>query len=383
MSLDPSILTAVRRLNRLGQDIKNLFVGRDQVVDLMKLALVCREHMLLLGPPGAGKSELVSRFASGIHAGAFQYLLTRFTEPAELFGPMDLKAFEEGRYTIITDGMLPAAEVAFLDEVFQASSAILNTLLTVVHERIFHNGKDRQTVPLISLFAASNTMPDDPNLNAFSDRFVLRAQVDPIPDNALGDLIDKGWCLEVERIRPSVAFGCAGARIGVEVMTQLHQQLPDVGIDNVRAVYIEVVRRLRAEGVVFSERRLVKGLKLIRASALLGERDQATTGDFWPLNHIWNSPDEIATLHDVVQPLVDEAGGPALVSHRPIESVTDDFQLLRSRHPDSESAWVAHLSALADIRREVLLHHPACIDLLGQVNAEIGGLLNQNANGRG
>ena len=383
MSLDPERLSDVRRLRRLGQDLKNLFVNRDLVVELMGLALVCREHMLLLGQPGSGKSELVLRYARGIRASAFHYLLTRFTEPAELFGPLDLAAFrEEKRYRIATDGMLPAAEVAFLDEVFQASSAILNTLLSVIHERIFHNGREPQRVPLLSLFAAANALPDDPTLAAFTDRFVLRVQVEPVPDTALGDLIDRGWLLEAERIRPADPAAAAGTWVTPQALARLHAQLPAIGFDRVRVQYIDLVRRLRAEGVVFSERRLVKGIKLIRAAALLAEREQATTADFWPLNHIWNTAEEMATLIAVVQPLVDEAGGPSLASHRPIEDITADFELLRSRQPDSESAWVAHLGALADLRRELLLQHAGATDLLGRVAAEIAALLDRPGPGR-
>ena len=378
MSLDSAILTDVRRLRRLGQDLKNLFVERDRVLDLMTLALVCREHMLLLGQPGSGKSELVQRFARGIKSGVFQYLLTRFTEPAELFGPIDIKEFQNGRYTIITDGMLPTAQVAFLDEVFQASSAILNTLLNVVHERTFHNGSVAQQVPLITLFAASNTLPDDTALDAFTDRFVLRIEVRPVGDNALGDLIDKGWILETERIAPGSVLAHTPPMIGPDALARLHLCLPRIGIDPVRAIYMDVVRRLRAEGVTFSERRLVKGLKLIRAAALLGERTEATAADLWPLNHIWNRPDEIATLGRIVQPLVDEAGGPALAQLRPQEAIADDFQLLRSRRPDSESAWVAHLGALADLRRELALHHAGATDLLAGINAEIARLFDHN-----
>ena len=176
--------------------------------------------------------------------------------------------------------------------------------------------------------------------------------------------------------------GDATPLIGPDTLGQLQARLPDIGIDNVRTIYMEVVRRLRAEGVVFSERRLVKGLKLIRAAALLAERDQATAADLWPLNHIWNGIDEITTVRDIVQPLVDEAGGPSLARSRPVEDITDDFELLRSRQPDSESAWVAHLGALADIRRELVLYHPTGTDLIAQVNAEIGRQLEQTNSGR-
>jgi MoxR-like ATPase len=370
LSLPSETRNAVNRLNRLGSDIESLFSGRGTVVELMKLALICREHVLLLGPPGSGKSELVMRFARGIQAqSSFQYLLTRFTEPAELFGPIDIGQFKTGRFHIITEGMLPRAEIAFLDEVFQASSAILNTLLTLIHERTFHNGTESQPVPLISLFGASNELPDDSNLLAFSDRFVLRMQLEMIPDSALGDLIDKGWNLEMEHMRPQEAT--ATAWVNPQMLARLNAQLSQISIEPIRTQYIEIIRRLRAEGVVLSERRIVKCLKLIRGAALLKGRSEAGPGDFWPLNHVWNTHDEVATLREVVQPLVDEAGGPALVTHRGIESLIDDFELLLSRKPDGESAWVAHLAALAQLRRELLLHHPSRADLRERIMSEI------------
>ena len=161
------------------------FDERDEAVDLLTLAAVCQEHLLLIGPPGTAKTELVRRFTELIDAQRFHYLLTRFTEPSELFGPLDLAAFHDRRFHIRTDGMLPTAEIAFLDEVFQGSSAILNTLLTLVNERVFYNGATPQPVPLISLIGASNDLPDDPVLRAFADRFPLRVQVEPVADDGL------------------------------------------------------------------------------------------------------------------------------------------------------------------------------------------------------
>ncbi|MCB1914014.1 MAG: AAA family ATPase, partial [Rhodocyclaceae bacterium] len=128
----------------LRQELNERFTHREEVIDTLALATVCQEHVLLLGPPGTGKTEVVSRFAAELSMPTFHYLLTRFTEPAELFGPLDLPAFKAGRYHLRTEGMLPEARIAFLDEVFQGSSAILNTLLTLVHERVFHNGATRQ-----------------------------------------------------------------------------------------------------------------------------------------------------------------------------------------------------------------------------------------------
>src|SRR5262249_38162923 len=140
-----------------------------------------------------------------VDARGFHYLLTRFTEPSELFGPLDLEKFQDGTFHIRTEGMLPEAQIAFLDEVFQGSSAILNSLLTLVNERVFHNGSYRQPVPLITLVGASNSLPDDPAVYAFADRFVLRLQVDRVPDERLDELIGQGWELELARIEAATA----------------------------------------------------------------------------------------------------------------------------------------------------------------------------------
>jgi MoxR-like ATPase len=375
MDLTPNIVKAIDRLNRVATELNLRFARRNTAIDLMRLALLTREHCLLLGPPGTGKSELVARFARGIQAQLFQYLLTRFTEPAEIFGPVDLKAFEGGRYRVSTDGMLPWAQVAFLDEVFQASSAILNTLLSLIHERIFHNGETPQPVPLIALFGASNYLPEDPTLRAFSDRFVLRLELSPVPDESLGELLGRGWDFELERLQSEPA--AADSPISPDQLDALYRELAQVELGEVHTQYQEVIRRLRAEGVELSDRRLVKGLKLIRGAALLAKRRRATAADLWPLNHVWSSPEDRAVLHEVVQPIVEEAGGPALATHRPLHDLTEELDVLQGSAPDlrGDGAFTAHLGALGQIRRELLLYHPGEKPLLERVQASIREVL--------
>src|SRR4029078_4057883 len=114
----------------------------------------------------------------------FEYLLTRFSEPNEVFGPIDLAKLREGTVATVTTGMLPEAEVASLDELFNANSAILNNLLTVLNERVYRRGAETHKLPLISLFSASNHLPDEDALKALFDRFLLRCQVDHLPRSA-------------------------------------------------------------------------------------------------------------------------------------------------------------------------------------------------------
>src|SRR5713101_1831191 len=157
--------------------LKARFVARDEVVDLIALAVVAGEHLFLHGPPGTAKSALIRQFAQSVKGRYFEYMLTRFTEPNEVFGPIDLVRLREGTVATVITGMLPEAEFVFLDELFNANSAILNTLLTVLNERIYRRGLETHRLPLLSLYSASNYLPEDQALQALFDRFLVRCHV--------------------------------------------------------------------------------------------------------------------------------------------------------------------------------------------------------------
>src|SRR5246500_5006972 len=186
--------------------LKERFVGRDEVVDLIALALVAGEHLFLYGPPGTAKSALIRQFASAVRGPYFEYMLTRFTEPNEVFGPIDLVKLREGSVATVTTGMLPEAEFVFLDELFNANSAILNNLLTVLNERVYRRGAETHRLPLLSLFSASNHLPEDDALRALFDRFLLRCHVENLSPEAMPALLRAGWRLEqAEPIESSVS----------------------------------------------------------------------------------------------------------------------------------------------------------------------------------
>lgn len=194
---------AVRgRLRHFTDSLKRFFIHKDEILDLMTVAAVAQEPLLLVGPPGTAKSDLVLKFkdALGItEDDYFEYMLTRFTEPSEIIGAIDIKELRDGRYIRKKEGKLPTARLVFLDEIFKSNSAILNILLTIINERKFYQEGKPEPVPLKVLFAATNEIPEQSELAALKDRFVLKVESRPVQDDYFQELIDVGLRSETYR----------------------------------------------------------------------------------------------------------------------------------------------------------------------------------------
>ena len=297
-------MTAAIRLRDLVLNpLKARFVGRDEVIDLIALAACAGEHLFLYGPPGTAKSLLVRSFALAIRGRYFEYLLTRFSEPNELFGPIDLVKLREGTVATVTAGMLPEAEFAFLDELFNANSAILNNLLTVLNERTYRRGAETHKLPLLTAFAASNQLPEDEALSALFDRFLLRCRVDALPREQLPALLAAGWGLE----RGAVAI--ASDAPSSDDLRELARQTRAVELSAILERYADAVSRVRDLGVGLSDRRAVKVLKLVAASATLSGRTSANGSDLWVLRYVWDRAEQIGPLQTLVAGLLDGAEG--------------------------------------------------------------------------
>ena len=274
------------------EDLKEDFIGRDDAIEVIALATLCREHVLLIGPPGTAKTALLTRFARLLDTQPFTYLLTRFTEPTELFGPIDVKEFNaNSRFRVNTEGMLPRARLAFLDEVFEGSSAILNSLLTLINERRFYNGSQPEDSNLITLLGAANDVPEDPVLAAFSDRFLLRCELTYVDDDEIGQVLDVGWREEEALMRHGGGAGVETRRneahFAQSSLETLQSAVAKIDLAPIRAVYGEILRDLRAQRVAFSDRRAVKAQKVFAASALLAGRREAEVSDLATLVHLW------------------------------------------------------------------------------------------------
>lgn len=279
-------------------------VERESLVELVALAAVAGEHLLVIGPPGTAKSEAVRRATRALGGRCFEYLLGRFTEPAEIFGPIDLRRLREGVVEVETSGMLPEADIAFLDEVFLGSSAILNTLLGILNERAFRKGSTSIACPLRVCVGASNALPDDPSLAAFADRFVVRAFLDPVSDPQLEDLLAGGWSV---REAPS-------ARASLVDLDALARAAREADVSAVRPQLAQAIRTLRREGVTLSDRRAVRTQRLVAAAAVLAGRDRATAADLWPVITAVPTREEQAVAREALRDLLQRSENGALLA---------------------------------------------------------------------
>jgi MoxR-like ATPase len=297
-SLQDQLRTAI-------QHVGDNLIERDIEARLVVLGMLAGEHVLLIGPPGTAKSALGRRLSKICGGLFFQRLLTRFTTPEEIFGPLSLRALENDEYRRCTDGFLPKASVAFLDEIFKANSAILNTLLTILNERQFDNGAGlREECPIRCVIAASNELPESDELEALYDRFLLRKEVLPISDDGVVQLLTTTSTTGVltsesdnlESNKDSNIYSSTNPIDGLDrICESLLQAARRVQLETDISYLLRDLRIfLRDElNVNMSDRRLVKAAHLLKVSAATHGRTRVDPLDCLLLQHMaWNVPEQ-------------------------------------------------------------------------------------------
>jgi MoxR-like ATPase len=275
------------KLRTIEKELGDLFFERQGVVRALLVAMLAGEHSLLIGPPGTAKSELARELTSRFDGARFwEILLSKFTDPKAIFGPIDVAALTQGKYVQMLDGRATTANVAFIDEIFKCSPAALNAMLALLNERLYHpeSGGDPIHCPLISAVTASNELPSGDELSAIYDRLMVRVEV--------GYLADQNHFAGL--LRSAVATSAPASRTTVD-LTDLQAvvtkavpavKIPDGVVDAICALRAS----LRRKEHIVSDRRWKKAVRLIQAAAFLDGRSVATTSDMEILTCVlWES----------------------------------------------------------------------------------------------
>lgn len=348
MAQERSLEAATAALHAAIEHAAKGLVERQGLVETIALAAVAREHVLVIGPPGTAKSEAVRRIARSTGGRYFEYLIGRFTEPSEIFGPVDLRKLKEGIVETQTSGMLPEAEIAFIDEIFLGSTAILNTLLGILQERVFRRGHTAMPCPLRICVGASNRLPENDPLSAFADRFLVHVFTEPIPDSRLEDLLEGGWSADNSTLTADASM------TDIELLAEAARKADVSGMRNQIA---HAIRQLRQAGVALSDRRIVKMQRLISAAAVLSGRKDPNEADLWSIILAVPSKEDQATARECLSSLLKNSQNSTLV--HAVEEVSlgpvaraariaiAGRQLLEEQNGDSQEQWLLKLEGIA------------------------------------
>ncbi len=285
-------MTIRDKFTTVRDEINTSLIEREPEVDAALVAMLTGEHCLFVGDPGTAKSLLSDTLVRWINGTSFSCQLNKFTQPDELFGPTSVNGLKADEFRRITDGMLPEADVAYIDEIFKASSAILNTMLQVLNERKFKNGKTTLDCPLKLAIASSNEWATGKELGALFDRFLIRREVKPVstPDGIKRLAFDHNLVPALSDSLTTVELEAAQAEVASVTWK-----------DTAQDAFLQISRQLTTEGIRIGDRRLRKAANICRATAWMDGEAEVTTEHFGILSDVlWGSPEDSNTSRQVI-----------------------------------------------------------------------------------
>lgn len=276
---------SIKKLHDVEEALQGFFVERDEEIHGLTLALLAKVNLLLLGPPGTAKSNIVNAWSSMINgASVFSWLLTRFSTPEEIFGPYSLKGLEEDKFIRITKNKLPNANVVFLDEIFKCNPGVLNSLLTVLNEKVFYNDGEPIPLDLLTVVGASNEIPEeDDNLQALYDRFVLKYKVMPVREAANF----------LKMLSNSATFS-TNVVLTFEEIQEMHRLVQEIEFTGAaQETYRTLRNAFQDKGIIVTDRTYRTSVKILQAEALFQGRKEIREEDFEVLQHAyWINPEQ-------------------------------------------------------------------------------------------
>jgi len=332
--------------------LNTAFLEREEVIDGLLASVITKQNTFLFGLPGTGKSELVRAVSGGFEGSKyFGYLLSPTTDPSELFGPVAISKLLKDEYTRDVEGYLPSANIAFLDELFRGSSAVLNSLLTILNERTFNNGKEIMHTPIQSIVAATNSFPQEESLQAFCDRFLFRPTVEPLRKPTSRRLLDL-WALGLKK-RPVVKSG-----LTYKHLEELQESVSEIKItDEFLDKFSQVFDLLASRGITISDRRRVQILKFIKGWAIV-QGDDTVYADHLhrSLVHIiYQNVDDISVIKEVLQQAVPTAERMLTDIKRALSGLINEFNSINAQDCKAISDLNKLVSKLRKAHNDVLI----------------------------
>lgn len=336
------------KLNAVRLEMKQTLVERGTEIDLVVLSVLARTHCVFLGDPGVGKSMLVREFMRHIdNAKLFEILLNKTTPPEALVGPISLKALENDEFRRVTTDKLPEAHIGFLDEIYKSNATNLNLLLPIANERLFHNNGQPMTVPLWSLFGASNELPthDRQDLIAFTDRMPIRRVVEPVRTT---DGLREIFAGQIARDRGENVAN-EHTTIDLAEMEELQTAVAKINVpERVIAKLSELMLKAADAGMPVSSRRMGEGRRLAQANALLNGRGEVKVEDLRIFEHIlWDDPEDIPTASDLTLDFAGEVGKQAANLRKEYEQYAAKLTEAQGMFPANPEESVSDAAAAA------------------------------------
>lgn len=338
------------------QDLNNRFIERTAEIDVLSVAFVSGTNVFLHGRPGTGKSDLVEEFSKRfVGSEYFRMLMSKTTEPSEVFGPVSINELKNDSYKVITDNKLPKANIAFLDEVGKANSAILNGLLTIMNEKLFFNDVVEE-VPLVSIIGASNEFFEEESLAALYDRFLLRCNVEAIKDANNRVKLFESF---INRRNNSVN---AQSSTNANVPTMSYSEL-GIMIDLAKGVtfskyvineYNRLFASLEKEGIIVSDRRKNEAIKVIQATAIINGRLQADIEDFEFLTYcFWEDIDDISIVKKIISKLSNPDADFINGYMESLKEMKDEMKTFIDEHKDDDDYEMTKAVKITELRSKV------------------------------
>ena len=366
----------IERFKLLLREMNRGIYEKETEISLSLLAALAGESIILLGPPGVAKSMVARQLKNAFRdAHSFEYLMSRFSTPDEIFGPVSIQKLKTSdTYERAVDGYLPTADVVFLDEIWKAGPAIQNTLLTVINEKIFRNGNREMHLPLKLLVAASNELPaKGEGLEALWDRFVIRIESRPIKmeKNFRAMLLEVKSSLEVKseerRVKNSTDLfedTISDEQIGADVSispaeyAEWSQTIDKIGV---KEEVLDAISRIRKalrtvnvdeaaerRNIYVSDRRWKNIVRLLRTSAFMQDREEVDICDLLPIYHcLWQEPEERDAIRSIVIRSLFAPFADKLVEMK--KALAEDIQYHRVRkNPDDGRDYEGEIESLSD-----------------------------------